>query len=318
MTEPEADMLVDISYILLLIKLANVVLHFVGCHALVSVYKLNEKTTLQLLICNISLIEAIRNLISIMLFVPVTPSGKVVQVVSDAHAYIRVILDVIRILHFQGMIVLIVNRLLDTVLDWKYRIHCTLKRAKIALIVTWFIATGLLILFSTLHIVNSDETRKDFFVLDLVFISLVIVAYGCWLYKYNTSVMARAEFSEARIDKTLFEVFQESKFYITDLLVLAFTIIPVIPDLVLTFVETSAGIESIIYSMGVMTCIPVCDLVHAFIMYFLQKEVRDNVMSTFKCRCCRCADRRREGDNTSANTDAVEAPECNAVAMYKI
>ena len=314
---------VNIEYTLFTIKIINLVLHSVGFLSLLSVYRVNEKTIMQLYLCNISLIEAVRNFVNMLLFVPVLPSGSAVIVIHDVHTYIRLLGDVIKILHFKSMIILTLNRLLVTKLDWKYNINCTMRKAQFTLLGNWLVATLIFITFLLYHILSESKEGPSFsfvyLAIDVIYIIIVCITYGVWLHKYKTSAITRAEFAESRIDNTPFEVFQRSRFFILDLLIVSFIVITVIPDLTLHIITLTSDSDSYMYPMVVMVCIPICDLFHAFILYFLQIDIREIFLKTFMCQCCSRNNLPRQQGNLSTPPGTSTGPSHeDAIEMYKL
>ena len=94
-----------LEYVLFVVRIVNSLLHMLGFHALVTVYRRTDRSVTQLLFCNISLIEALRNFAAILLFVPSSPgTGGPVNEINRLHLYIRLFGDVLKLIHFSGKI----------------------------------------------------------------------------------------------------------------------------------------------------------------------------------------------------------------------
>ena len=81
------------EYFLFVVRILNSLLHMLGFHALVCVYRRNDRSVNQILLCNISIIEALRNFAAILLFVPSPPDarGGPLNDINRLHMYIRLV-----------------------------------------------------------------------------------------------------------------------------------------------------------------------------------------------------------------------------------
>ena len=285
------------DYVLLTVQVINVILHSIGFHCLITLYKNEEKTIQLLYLCNLSLIEAIRNLVSTLIVViPVvaSASGCTKEVVDDMHVYFEIISNIVKILHINSMIFLTINRFLKVWLDNKYEAYCTIWKAKSLLIGECIIAAIILLTLCLNHELNASESESSFpyviLSLHVSYIIIVIVTYSVLYDKYRTSLTMKPQIVESRLSLSLFEIFQNSCFYITDLLITCYILITVIPDLTFMFIGFTSDQNTYTPTRVSMISAPISDLVHACIYILLQKVVRTLFLKSFYCRCYQYAD----------------------------
>lgn len=284
-------MVFHFGYILLAIKVINVILHSIGFYALFSLYK-NNQTVLLLFTCNLSFIEALRNVVgTLIVIIPVAVS---LTESDNFHIFTTVILDVTNILHFGSMVCLTINRFCKIWLSENYRNICTTSRGKCALIIKWILSIIILVAFVVYYALNGpyDDSPFPYIFLSsgVSYIIIVTVTYSVLADQFRTSLTMRADLNESRLTTSLFDLFAKTRFYITDLLIACYLLITVIPDL--AFMVISITSDSQTYRPTRLSTIPapISDFVHAVIYIFFQHDTRRLFMESFYCRCVKYAD----------------------------
>ena len=214
----------------------NVLLHGIACPLLFTSYK-QHRTPQHLFLINLSLIELLINFLCVLMEVlRVTVDNRGVVTAFFAGTYITY-----GYLYYAAMYLITCDRLVATLLVLRYRIVCTINRAKITLAATWLFC---IICGTTITTYNCSKYGMNWIIVDKELIDIYIykvpvvlaVLYFvfviiCYLIMFCLYVKSKRSLAPSHM--TLVQAFRGSKFFVSLLLILSFLFLMVIPFIVL-------------------------------------------------------------------------------------
>ena len=297
----------------------NLIVHGFGSFLLIRVIKKGETHPQLLCIFNLSLSLFLKSgLTTVLCYVRLFPK----TIIRYAKPYIFINLQIVlELLVFLFMVYLTLDRLLAVALNIKYRIYCTVYKAKVVLKSTWLVVVILglsLCLLYAFHVISYKIYPYRSYIhitLNFGFIIFSFVTYGYIFYKYANSLLRQSSRETSTNDNGgLFQVFLQSNFSIALLMIanfLLFIIVPQIIDIILGF---SFIKEDIIWSRARILMNKTADLTNALIYVFMERRVRRLFFKYLLC--CHCS--VEEGGVQNAEIQQVPVPQGIAVSQVCI
>ena len=205
------------------------------------------------------------------------------EVIADINVYILIFMFTgISFVYYCDMIYLTLDRLLDIVLNIRYRLFWNEMRARMLLLATWILGICLSVTISLLCYFINFNWEDAFFTyfyptLEFSFIVLAFVTYSFIFHKYKQTrgapKVVGSRYNTRRRGSTV-ETFRNSRFYISVLIILTFLVFMVVPDLTYFFVGVIYGNTSDTLAVCCWISYAVSNLLDAWIYIFLQPSVR--------------------------------------------
>lgn len=294
-------MILALDIALSILVLVNTVFHFIGFCLLIRIYRRGLKNTQKIYIINMSIFEALQNLMSNLQRIPEMISHK--REISKWLEYIQhyatlLNLTGIWIVLYFTMIFITIDRFLVVWLGFRYSIYWTKKKALYLVNITWAICLSFSISVAMgeafLHFHYQDLFYVYFYpTMDFLYMVIVVTAYVYIFYRYQKSFKLEHKKSRKTIRQrrpsTTQQAFSQSRFYTTILLVSTFLIFIVIPDLIYMFFgpkisnrlhhERPHGYKSNILFDVCRFSYAIASSLNFFIYIFLQLPVRRLIRS---------------------------------------
>ena len=280
--------------ILLTLNIFNVFLHGIGIYLLLSLYKRVEHKVQYVYLLSLSTCELVINFLggidSIIRLIELPTENK------DGITVFNMTIKIIYIVNATGfslvfyfnMIYITVDRLLDILLSLKYPVYWDEYKAAILLKITW--AIGIIVLVITcvlcysLHKWKWEEAVFEFFypILEFSFIILAFCTYGFIFRKFKDCQKPPAHVAcnhhVAKRQNSTFEVFKNSRFYISVLLIFTFILFMIVPDLIYLFICIIPNAPSPTILTACWISYGIANISDAFIYILLQVEVKTLLM----------------------------------------
>ena len=290
-----------LSITLLILNLANSILHGTGIYLLISLFPRSRFKIQQRYLIHLSVSEFIFNMAELTKivfgFVPWNSKKTQLKLDKAFHYLLIVQFTGVALVFYLVMIYLTLDRLMEIVLNIKYPIYWSEEKARLMLIITWivagFIAAAICLAHGLVHFNWEPYIYMYFFpVMGFVFLILAITTYTFIFKKYkvsrihpgpasvvvkrdtNTALKHSSTTSPKRHRSSIY-IFRRSKFFIPVLLISTFLIFMVGADLTLLFAtvvhknKVSEELTSFVFISYAISNL--CD---ACINIFLQKDVR--------------------------------------------
>ena len=275
---------------LLVLNLANSLLHGVGIYLLVTLFpqsrfKIQQRYLIHLSVCEftINTLEVINILNG---FVEYSPDAQ--SKVDEVFHYVLIIqFTGVSLVFYLDMIYLTLDRLFEIVLNIKYPVYWSEEKARNLLIVTWVVSGLITVAFCIAHGLLEWAWEPVIFTyffptMEFLFVFLAITTYIFIFRKYKITRISPAPNLEIlklspktrKRRRSSFYIFRRSKFFIPVLLILTFLIFMVGADLTLLFVGVIQGNDSLELRTAVFISYAISNLFDAWIYIFLQKDVK--------------------------------------------
>lgn len=275
--------------LLLFFHVMNVVLHGLGTHLLICIYRRVDFKVQYVNLISLSICELVINFIGSI--------RVVLGLVNDTNQY-PVLQDVNNILYianatgfslifYFNMIYITLDRLLAILLALKYPVYWDEYKAAILLKVTWLFGVIVLVLccvfFNDSLAWEAIVFKFVYPVLQFPFIILALFTYVFIFRKFKVSrkppvILTRIDSSKTVVSRqnSTFEALKHSRFYISVLLIFTFIVFMIVPDLIYLFhcvlFKTSNCSSTVLTACWVSY--GVANISDAIIYIFLQVEVK--------------------------------------------
>lgn len=237
-----AVLVVDI--VLLIINIANAILHILGCYLLLTLVLRKRATVQMIFILNLSISEAFGNMCAITTALPYF-----IQSLRFLSADTRRQMQLYMIIVFQylvdinyylSMYYITADRLISTAFCMKYPSLCTVRKAVILVVSTWLLGVSVTLTFALLYTYHSESSLVALFVspdssfilyaqqiCSFLFVLFAVVSYSYIFHLYVKTQKRRATNSSVRSTLT---IFLNSSFFIPILLVLTWIFFNFVPN----------------------------------------------------------------------------------------
>ena len=301
-----------LNVILMVLNVANIVLHTCGTYLLYLVNKTYAKTAQQIFLIHLSISETLMNLIEclrrILDFILVF--GITSYAIVEVRHYLQIIsLTGISFMFYMVMVYITFDRLMNILLNIYYPLYWSVTKTKYLLYGTWCISLFVCVIICIAHYLVGYNWRDGTFTyfyptVDIIFICLAVATYTLIFRKYKQSVMRRRKNKIsrkrsvcARTQSSSFErgrrLFQKSRFYIPVLLITSFILFTVASDLIYLFYGLVSGNESENLLIMCWISYAVSNLVDGIIYIFMHHHVnilfhkKRKLLSCFLKQCIR-------------------------------
>ena len=274
-----------IFVISVMFNILNIVMHGVGTWLLLCTYIRRQKSTQTLYLINLALAELIRNMLLLIWnsVVVVSSTYKVCLATECWYVYVFLVSGVFYN-YMVSMYYITGDRLLHIILNVKYPVYWSVGKTKRLSICTWVfcltINTSLTLVY---HFIYKSTMYKDILVvyipcaLFIVYVLFAILTYTVMFLKFARSRRNTAPHS------SLFNIFINSRFFVSLLLISSFLLLTVIPTLIRSFMFlTGNRISKQIY-LYVNVSARLSDFIDAIIYIFLQPDIRKLLLIKLSC-----------------------------------
>ena len=290
-----------LCYISTTLSAINVCLHLLGCYLLQVVYNNGRKTVQQLYLINLSLNEAIKNIIFLLVWILYiasysTISEKTSYNIDESWVYIYII-------YITGsfwscvlaMFYLTCDRLLHVLLNYRYPMFWTISKARKLLIVTCFVNCAFSLTFALIFYFTHSIIQRTMLINSLLtyvplvhsttFLIFALVTYIVMFFKFAQSRRLTMPRNPDAPQETLFHIFVNSRFFISVMLISSYIILSVTPVVIRSF-YTSTNFPSYVIIYNNISVI-LSDTADAVIYIFMDKQVRKILWQKVSMLICR-------------------------------
>ena len=276
----------NIIYIIL--SFVNVVLHSIGIYFMACIYRNGQRTSpQQLYLMNLGCTEVVINF-----FVFVIRVLFVVYLYHHSHRisaiiyYLtNIIFSVLIYLYISAIFYLTADRLFCVLLNIRYPILWTHKKARNLIIITWIVNLLICLVTSLIFYFSPQMISGGTFygiigilaptVLLCSFLVFAVIAYTIMFWKYASS---RRKISLARNpgahQESLFRIFRNSRFFMSMILITSSLVLAVIPTLIYALMKITNNKIALTFSQFHNFCSMLSDTADGIIYIMLQPSVR--------------------------------------------
>ena len=231
--------LLVLEIILRTINSINIIIHSLGTYLLIYLYMYGKDTPQQLFLISLSVSEILKNLLRIF-----TRPVLSLHISERFHTHVFNVLAVVKLIYYASMFYITIDRLLGVLLNLRYRVYCDSTKCKYLLLLTWTIGFLMSVVFViTYHIgVLKEIYPYDLYVsavISFVYVIVALVTYGFIFNNYTKSRAMRhrgnTEGETNNNEPSIFQVFRQSKFFISILIITSFLVFVVLPDILYFF-----------------------------------------------------------------------------------
>ena len=229
-----------------------------------------------------NLLELVRRIPDLVLRRTTSSSTELIDVIQS---YVMIVMfNGISIVYYLDMFYLTFDRLVDILLNIKYPLFWNEVKAARLVLATWLLGAIISVVVSLLyHLMGykwEDQSFKYCYpILNFGFITLAFVTYSFIFRKFKQT---RSSPSQTESNKkprlTSFQVFRNSRFYLSGLLVMTFVTFIVVPDVIYLFVAVVYGNGTDLLLIGCWISYSISNLSDALIYIFAQHSVRKLLM----------------------------------------
>lgn len=283
--EGERKLVLDV--ILFLFYLTNLFLHSLGSYLLIRLYRRGKDDVEQIYLIQLSITDAMINLLSIVqtpLVEQLPVSEKVQSALEDLQYHVAVVLGTgLTLINYVTVMYITVDKLLEIFLNIRYPLYWSQERAKYLIITTWSVGLLICIIFS---IISGDHCNKvtyqDIFpvyvypTFDFIFIIIAVTTYVFIFRKFMEKRGNDVTHStkQRKHKQNVIKVFFKSRFYVSALLIASFLVFVVLPDLLWLFVDIIYKKRSYDLVAACNMCYSIWYLSNAFIYIYLKVSVK--------------------------------------------
>ena len=290
-------LVLDITIFVLIIF--NLVIHSIGCYALVNVYKYRRRNVEQLFIISLSFVELAIHILQFAIYLPyfVTFSDGVSSSVDEFQYYLKIVLFTgVFPAYYLSMNYITTNKLLDVLLNIRYSLYWDKRKTKRLIKVTSCICSILALCFSLSYKILGYKFEEVFYtyiypMFNFSFLIIATISHSYIFYKFkesrsppnlsksrrkpSTDCKRRMHSGASSFTRcSVVKVFQNSRFYVSVMLILSFLVFMVIPNVIylvygLMLKEGSQRLGAI-----VQVCYEICFLADGYIYIFIEPRVR--------------------------------------------
>ena len=250
------------------------IIHSLGSYILLSIYKNGTQSVNQLYIISLSISELLISILHFLNRLIACHAEKGTHNV-DVNFYILSCETGICIIYYLNMFYITIDKLMEILLNIRYPIYWNEEKAKTLLMVTWFL--GIIfslsmifaLTFASFH--NENSFSKYFYpTIDFMFLAIALLTYGFIFNKFKHTRTSPT----GNKHKSLFNVFLNSKFYISVLLISTFLLFTIVPDLIFMLCITINGNISEDVRVTCYIFYAISYVSDAWIYIIIQKSVR--------------------------------------------
>ena len=228
---------------LIVISSINIIIQVIGCKALLSIYRNGQEKVADLYIISLSTIELVCSSFVCIEYIFYFTDVMAVYVYLAAFHF-----SAAAFIYYLSMFYITGDKLLEVILNIRLPVYWNVEKAKVLLLFTWICGGvfGISLVLSYWFNAFDYQTmllRYFFPILDIGFLLLAVPTY-IFLFKMFRQARTKRPSGtrpsiivkdENNIRVSWFRIFCQSRFYTAALLIFAFIILVIIPDLVIVF-----------------------------------------------------------------------------------
>ena len=275
--------------IYLLLVLANIFFHCTGIYLLTLLKHVEGKIHLIYLfsVCCSELISSIISLSTLLLTVINVPDVAVTKEIE--YHFIVVKSTLLLIVYFLTMVVILIDKVLEIMLNIKYAVYWNQRKAKILIITIWMFG-GFLYLSSILayHIIgfNVIPYFPKYIMLpgNILYIIFAVISYAYIFYNFNKSRMSPYRGRRSSIAETInfYSVFKKSRFFIPFTLILVYVIFYIIPTITYIILRKTKARTYI--QLYISLSYNIAMFIDSWICIFIEPQVNQKLKKMIKNR----------------------------------
>ena len=236
--------------IALIMKSFNITIHILGLYLLKCLTSVCGNNIQMMYIVNLSATELIINIFSFSRnFARLLPSYSSFHsstTYKDVVMYSYVLDYHLKFCLYMWMLYITIDRVFSVLLSLKYSIFWSTRKAKFLVFVTWMLALTVFVYFIVMFALQK-RNGNDFFqtanytvmVLDFSFVVTAATSYIIIFGKYKKSLLnrflQRSQRKSEEGSQSLWKIFRRSRFYVSVMLISAYIVFTILPDLLWTF-----------------------------------------------------------------------------------
>jgi hypothetical protein len=270
----------------------NILMHGMGTWLLLCTYMRGQKSTQTLYLINLALSELIKNMMMLI------KDSLLSRNLVFASWYPRVFFKSGVFCHYMfSMFYITGDRLLHVILNVKYPVYWSVGKTKRLLICTWTFCLAMSTSLTLVHHVtyNEHKTHLRFFyhyirpALFIIYGLFAIVTYTSMFLQY-----ARSQRNTNAPQSSLFNIFINSRFFVSVLLIGSCMLLAVIPELILLILKLASIPLPSQFNLYKHVSFRLSDFIDAIIYIFLQPDVRKLLLTKLSCGLLRNTSSTRE------------------------
>lgn len=211
---------------------------------------------------------------------------------------------IIWLMYYLSMIFITIDRLLAICLNLKYPVYCNVQKAKKLLFISCLISAVFFLVILLLRVLRISDYYPYIWYLyvafDFMFVIIAMVTYTFIFQKYRKT--RELPTHNTHRSESLFQVFKNSRFYLSVLLIASFLLLKVTADLVLFFVGVVHSKDTVLITTIVFIMWALSDSVDAWLYIFAQRTVRTIFCKKFYCCLIRSIEPERDCNQNRLQT----------------
>lgn len=283
--------------VMLFVQMSTITFHTCGLYLLQCLRRSGRGDVQLLLVMNLSVSEILLNVTYALLFTLNISFnyGHVHLTALYVMRYIEIFSSAcVNLVYYSCMIYIAVNKMLEVFLNLKYHIYCKKKNVLYLLSATWVISFMTFIAFSVLErLIQIDYhgiLTYFYTSVDFIFILIVCLTHSYIFRRYRKSRVPGTNCPLRLVSKqkhkkiSILQTFQNSRFYISCVLIVTFILFTIVPKLLAFFVYPSLNDVSLKLISGVTIGIlyHISFIVDAFIYVFMLRPVKQLLLKKIR------------------------------------
>ena len=211
-----------------------IIFHSVGLYLLVSLHKDGRSDIQLILIMNLSVTEILLSIFNMLEKFLEEESLNNSETFDVAAKYLSIVLMTpFEFSHYMNMLYITINKLLEVLLNIKYELYCTFSKVKYLIGVTWLVGIVFCASIILVEIFAGYELESliiySLVAFDFAFIVIAVGSNSYIFHKYRKSCIAPVQTTP---QPSIWNVFRNSRFYVSALMILSFLLLVVTPDVI--------------------------------------------------------------------------------------
>ena len=262
-------------------------IHCFGTYLMNKLYINGHDCTRLMYLINLSVLESLKNVISILCF-PIIDifdiKGESESIIELVQMFVGTLGDCLNVIHYFLIAYIAVDRFLEVWLSIKYPVYWDQKKGKYLLIATWCIPLVVFIgLFIAEEIMHVDLILPYlvyiYATLDIVLVLVFVCTNGYIYHLYytrkNDDPAQLLSISNRTSKKSIFNVLRKTTFFISSLLIANYFLLRVVPDFVYLIIGVIPDNRDYTLFMAFMLVVTLSDFIDACIYVFTVRSVKD-------------------------------------------
>lgn len=284
-----------LNSILLVFIVTNIFLHSLGIHLLICLERTPTSRWHEMYLLNLSLSELLINISELLVWrIPkiFTWNQSSLPHLHKVQEFISLInASFIAINYYFSMFYITIDRLLDIHLNIRYNVYWNENKAKKLIYATWGFSSVVCICLVSTYFSKAYDYKYamlHFFMLpaDFLFIFLTIITYVVIFKTFRRTRVFSVTASTTYATPTCWQVFRNSRFYVSVLIILSFVLFMIFPDITFMFCAFNKKGDVGLALLRDITCViyQIAYLSDAVIYIFMHQPVRKLLWKKIRSR----------------------------------